>query len=427
MGSLLAGGKARAGTLEAPPGPIGPTGRALDDIEPRTPVDTLPPSPDSLHHITQGGSYKLTGHLNVSGGQFAIRISTTDPVSIDLAGFTISGGGGGGGGIALDNNEPPCAYVEVCDGFIRDMAGDGIDGGSARVLECYDLHIDNVSRGIVVRGTLVVEGCHIERCASDGILWDKATADPTVFIVDDAECRSCGGHGIQVSGDWTIGSGTLSITDTDVVGNGGDGIRLDLQNTMPGGLGGQLNARIQAVRATVNSGEGLHMEAPVGPLGTGATLVVQGADLVCTNNALGMRLSSCTVDLIDCQCSHNAGDGFLLHDSTGDVTELSAVHNGGDGLHLTGSCRMTVSDVGSHANGGSGIHLDQGVTSTAVQDCDVRDEAIGIRTQSPGNLLLRNTSLGNGVAYDLEPTTPVVIVTLAQMPQNDNPHANYSS
>ena len=48
---------AGAGDLNPPPGPVAPTMKPLDEIEPRTPVNTLPAGVDSVHLIDQPGSY----------------------------------------------------------------------------------------------------------------------------------------------------------------------------------------------------------------------------------------------------------------------------------------------------------------------------------------------------------------------------------
>src|SRR5436309_14651865 len=103
VGSFFAA-QTLAGSLEPPAGPPSPSGRSLQEVEPRTPINTLAAGGGALHLVSAGGSYKLTGNLSVPGGSLAIRVATTEPVSIDLNGFAIqANGGGGGGGIAVDS------------------------------------------------------------------------------------------------------------------------------------------------------------------------------------------------------------------------------------------------------------------------------------------------------------------------------------
>src|SRR5262245_59742331 len=95
VGSLFAV-QALAGNLEPPGGPPSPSGRALSDVEPRIPVNSLAAGGGALHQVSSGGSYKLTGNIVVPAGGVGIGITSSSPVSIDLNGYTIDGGGGGG-------------------------------------------------------------------------------------------------------------------------------------------------------------------------------------------------------------------------------------------------------------------------------------------------------------------------------------------
>ena len=70
-----------------PPGAPAPTMKSLDQIEPRTPISSLP------FTITQPGSYYLT--TNLTGNPGGITISAGD-VTLDLMGFALVGGTGDG-------------------------------------------------------------------------------------------------------------------------------------------------------------------------------------------------------------------------------------------------------------------------------------------------------------------------------------------
>src|SRR5689334_15197042 len=74
------------GTL-TPPGPPGPTMKTLTEIEPRTPVSSLP------FTISAPGSYYLTGNLNGVPGADGITVNVSG-VTLDLNGFTIASTGG---------------------------------------------------------------------------------------------------------------------------------------------------------------------------------------------------------------------------------------------------------------------------------------------------------------------------------------------
>src|SRR5947209_6985202 len=69
-----------------PPGPSAPTMKTLDQIEPRTPIGSLP------YTIEESGSYYVTGNLRFSGTNMAcgICIEASD-VTLDLGGFVLDG------------------------------------------------------------------------------------------------------------------------------------------------------------------------------------------------------------------------------------------------------------------------------------------------------------------------------------------------
>lgn len=71
-----------AGNLNPPAGVVAPTMKALNVVEPRTPISSLP------FTITQAGSYYLTGNLSTASN--GILVNTSD-VTIDMMGFTITG------------------------------------------------------------------------------------------------------------------------------------------------------------------------------------------------------------------------------------------------------------------------------------------------------------------------------------------------
>src|SRR5262245_30779521 len=67
-----------------PPGPPGPTMKTLAQIEPRTPIGTLP------FTIQSPGAYYLTTNLTGAAASHGISVAASD-VTIDLNGFTLGG------------------------------------------------------------------------------------------------------------------------------------------------------------------------------------------------------------------------------------------------------------------------------------------------------------------------------------------------
>src|SRR5215813_10463462 len=68
-----------------PAGPPAPSMKTLGQIEPRTPISSLP------YFITNSGSYYVTTNLSLDMESHGIAISA-DNVTLDLGGFTLTGG-----------------------------------------------------------------------------------------------------------------------------------------------------------------------------------------------------------------------------------------------------------------------------------------------------------------------------------------------
>jgi hypothetical protein len=155
LGGLAAGAmltrSARAGDLNPPAGPIAPTMKKLDEVEPRTPINTLPGSSNSVHRILLPGSYYLTGDIVGETGKSGIQvISLADEVVIDLNGFTIRGVGGSLVGISCNGTTP---RVVIRNGQIRGWGSHGVNAVCPIVLE--DLRIEGNGQGGATGGPAV--------------------------------------------------------------------------------------------------------------------------------------------------------------------------------------------------------------------------------------------------------------------------------
>src|SRR5688572_22881084 len=128
---LLAAGQAFGQGNLNPPGPPGPTMKTLDQIEPRTPISSVP------YAITSAGSYYLTGNLTNTTATNGISIRA-DNVTLDLGGFTLAGVGQFFAGIALG---PRQVNVTIMNGVIRNCGTQGIDASGVRGGIVRDVHV----------------------------------------------------------------------------------------------------------------------------------------------------------------------------------------------------------------------------------------------------------------------------------------------
>src|SRR5262245_49232138 len=71
-----------------PPGAPAPTMKSLEQVEPRTPISSLP------FTISSSGSYYVTRNLAGAIGLHGITVDSSG-VTLDLGGFELTGGSGG--------------------------------------------------------------------------------------------------------------------------------------------------------------------------------------------------------------------------------------------------------------------------------------------------------------------------------------------
>jgi hypothetical protein len=219
-----------------PPGPPGPTFKTLQQVEPRTPISSLP------FAISSAGSYYLTTNLTgtAAGG---ITISASG-VTLDLMGFEMVGGAAGSGVRVF-----PSGQTNVCvrNGTVRGWQGWGVDIELAdnSMLENL-LAAGNGLSGPTVGGLRVgnhsiARNCTSARNGGGGIIVVDG-------VVSDCTARFNGGSGITTGGNSTVtrcaaanngfsgistGGGSTIVACT--AGNNGlDGIAADTGSTVSG-------------------------------------------------------------------------------------------------------------------------------------------------------------------------------------------------
>lgn len=146
-----------AGSLTPPGPPTAGTMKPLDQVEPRTPITSVP------FTIGQSGSYYLTKDMSCAGTAITVSV---DNVTIDLCGFTLTGTGTTGVGInmSMQNN------VEIRNGTITCFPEAGIrdfspnSGDGHRVIGVR--LISNGTYGIALEGN----GHTVKDCSVQGTL-----------------------------------------------------------------------------------------------------------------------------------------------------------------------------------------------------------------------------------------------------------------
>ena len=188
-----------------PPGAPAPTFKTLDQVEPRTPISTVP------FTITNSGSFYLTKSLATTTDGVIIN---SDDVTLDLNGFTLSGDGGSSDsgvevGTSLTDGQQ---RVVIRNGIVRNFGvGVNIEPVSSAVV-VEGIMADSSRVGIVLSGTAtaVAHNCIIRNC----------------LVVSNSIA------GVQLGGSSVNQFGRSIISDCQVIGNAGAGFQIAGTNNL---------------------------------------------------------------------------------------------------------------------------------------------------------------------------------------------------
>jgi hypothetical protein len=272
-----------------PPGAPAPTMKTLDQIEARTPVQSLAAA--APYTISQPGSYYLTGNITVATGD-AIVIDSDD-VSLDLNGFTIgstlTGSTSGYAiyisgyrsrltvrhGSILSGNTVPASGSAVGAGFTN-----GIFAGSSITQALVsEVHVTGVAgTGIFIDFQGVVDRCTVRDCGS-GIIAEE---------VQNCSVANCQFSGIQASGN---------ATHCTAFGRDGNGLSC-VNATNCTGTSTQSTGLICSGNASNCTGSSISGNAGISVVGTASFCRGDrsGGVAIAASNAIGCTVVSGSVD-----------------------------------------------------------------------------------------------------------------------------------
>lgn len=360
------------GDLNPPAGPVAPTMKPLDQVEPRIAVNAIntPGDADSLFKITQPGSYYLTGNITGAIGRHGIEIATGG-VTLDLNGFDLVGVAGMGAFDGVSVTVNGVTNIAVVNGSVRSWGGDGVNLGLSFTDGCHVEGVvasGNAGLGISVGEASTVTGCSASLNTSFGIRAARAST-----ISRCAAIRN-GGSGISTLGD-------CSVSDCSAFSNTGDGFEGSASaysacvanNNAGNGFDATSGSTLINCTATSNTVDGIKV-------GIGASV---NACVAHNNSGIGINVSTAV----------NIGAGST-------VIDCSARENTLGGISCTYHCLIrgnTCSDTGSTASNGPGILVTGTLNRIEGNTCVGSD--VGIRVDGTNNFIVRNTCSSNAVNW----------------------------
>lgn len=371
-----------------PPGAPGPLFKTLQQVEPRTPIDSdhTPGDASSLFRITSPGSYYFVGNISVGRGltpQNGIRVSASD-VTIDMNGFRLLGGTNDLHGITVDSGRK---NIAIRNGHITGFGGDGINGDGVNCGLYENLCLDNnVDDGLEINSDSVVRNC---RAVGNGDMGFVANSGVTI-----TECVA------QGNGDDGFFISAVSVISRCVSrDNEGDGINAGTACTIDHCT--VLNNRNDGIdalqRGNISDCVVMSNGRRLSTLGLGVGIRMVFAGMV----------KHCVVDA-------NGGTGILL----------TGLDGGGGATHVLEN------EVTNNAN--QGVFVQAGGGNRIEGNSFLGNSGPAIQNLVGGNFVVKNNALGNFMApaaddYDLHAsdTRGPVITGPGVIAAGANPWANF--
>jgi parallel beta-helix repeat protein len=356
-----------------PPGSPAPTMKTLAQIEPRTPISSLP------FTINQAGSYYLTTNLTGISGQSGILVQTRN-VTIDINGFEIVGVPGAASGIFAG---PSLTNLVVRNGRIRNWPNNGL--GVASVVqghyEALQL-LHNGSSGISAGDGAIVSGCNFEGNAAVSL------QTGTGSNVRNCVVRTSGGDGIRVG----YGSSVIECVIEESAGNG---IFTDESCTVRG-----CTITLAGI-AGIDAGPGNTIEGSSSAYNGDAGIVAGEGSIVKNSaafaNALEGFVAFNAVTIESCSARINeAGGIFAGRDSV--VLNCTVSTNTGHGI--LGTTNVLVKNTVVTRSTRSGIQLDDNSTVVHCVSSQNRSNGIDVAVGCTVTDNTANENLQNGIVVN---------------------------
>lgn len=413
-----------AGELDPPAGPVAPTMKTLQQVEPRTPLANDPAGINPIV-ISSPGSYYLTEDIHALAGQPGIRIDVPH-VRLDLRGFSVIGNRAlmTTDGIAAGNQQNPISNVSIVNGVVRDHPGHGISaqyctglqvervaaadnslsgiraGESAMITDCIAMGNGALAAGITIYGGIVSSsGSTITGCTSNGnIGYGFSAAQSSVSRCTAGYNRKYPSDPPNLS-DGSGFSGSSAFSGCTAFDNEAQGFTIT--------YGSAMNCVARS-----NDSSGFYADYSV------------LSECQSSFNAAGF--SSITEATFDrCTAKYNSGNGFSVNYG-GTVRDCTSTDNSGSGIWVGYDSRIIGNLCRNNGDGQAGIHAPG--DSNRIEGNSVHNNAKGLHVTGTNNLIIGNSARGNTTNFDIAAGNEQgqVVVNPGMGFVNSNPWANFA-
>lgn len=351
-----------AGPLDPPVGPVTPTFKTLDEVEARTPINTLAGDSTAVHVIDQPGSYYLTDSVLGVAGKHGIVV-LADDVTIDLNGFSLQGVSGSLDGLKTGFFISHINNLYIFNGTTRDWGQRGINADMANnsIIEnirAYNNGDVGIKAGFGVSPPMgpIVRGCVAQGNASHGIHVNNG-------IVRDCVATYNNARGINAAGS-AISNCLAAFNDADGIGGSGSVTNSVATGNLQDGF--NFSGTVSDCRASANLGDGIELKP-----GSIAR---------------------------DNRSSENGFAGILA--AAGCSIRSNTVRNNGQwGISIAENCRVE----GNTCDGNTTAGITSFGPGSRIEGNTVTGSTTGIEVFDVGSLIVGNSAMGNTTNFNITP------------------------
>jgi hypothetical protein len=368
-GIALLAGVVRAGPLD-PPGAPAPTGKTLAQVEPRTPITSIPAV------INEPGSYYLTGNMTLAGGSYGIYIAA-DNVTVDLGGFTLDGANSGSVGVYVETAGGGHNGIVIRNGTATRWAFDGF--GASGTSESFVIleDVNATYNSIGISGYRVtVSRCSVSHNSAAGMSVIQSTVTDCTASMNQQGIAVYQSTAERIEADQSVVDGIQASSSTvrqcSSASNGGNGITATnsivegcIVNNNHYGIVADDNSTVQGNAVTTSYSDGIRVVGTAGKSLVQDNVVQLGA-LTMAGSGIYVESSGNRVVRNAVSETKNAGPGIQVVGNDNVIDENSALLNLGIGIVVHGSKNTVVrnSSLGN-VNSGASTNYDIGAGNNA--------------------------------------------------------------